>query len=220
MPCVWTVCSITHLKLMLLNTQAPRLLKSQSYDSWYNMSELIPFPSNDILAKPQEDHIWLAIGAITTAGFKSNGDPNFSFRKAASIYNVSRSTLNNRMRGVRIHVEAHVSQQKLLPAAEDVLVEWAKVLGRRGVPLTYSTLTTYASEISGKQIGICWPKRFLARHPELKLKMTTSLEKCRAKALNQTAVEGFYDILEGMVKKFDIKPGTYGIWTRRECNWE
>jgi hypothetical protein len=89
---------------------------------------------------------------------------------------------------------------------EDVLVKWAKVLGHQGVPLTYLTLTTYASKISGKQIGECWPKRFLARHPELKLKMMTSLEKCHAKALNQMAVEGFYDILEGMVKEFDIKP--------------
>ena len=170
------------------------------------MSEPIPSPSNNILAQPQEARIQLAIEAITMAGFKPDGNPNFSFRKAASIYNVPRSTLSNRMKGVHTHVEAHVSQQKLSPAEEDVLVEWAKVLGRRGVPLTYSTLTTYASEISGKQIGECWPKRFLARHPELKLKMTTSLEKCRAKALNQTAVEGFYDILEGVVKEFDIKP--------------
>ena len=140
------------------------------------------------------------------AGFKPDGNPNFSFHKAASIYNVPHSTLSNCMKGVCTHVEAHVSQQKLSPAKEDVLVKWAKVLGHQGVPLMYSTLTTYASKILGKQIGECWPKRFLARHPELKLKMTTSLEKCRVKALNQMAVEGFYDTLDGIVKEFDIKP--------------
>jgi hypothetical protein len=41
---------------------------------------------------------------------------------------------------------------------------------------------------------------FLARHADLKIKPTTSLEKCCAKALNQTAVEGFYEILEKVVE--------------------
>jgi len=36
--------------------------------------------------------------------------------------------------------------------------------------------------------------------------MTTSLEKCCAKALNQMVAEGFYDTLECVVKEFDIKP--------------
>ena len=74
------------------------------------------------------------------------------------------------------------------------------------VPLTYSTIVTYASEISGKVIGESWPKRFLARHADLKVKATTSLEKCRAKALNQSAVDGFYNILEEVVKEFNIEP--------------
>ena len=72
--------------------------------------------------------------------------------------------------------------------------------------MTYSTLTKYASEISGTQIGESWPKRFLARHPDLKVKMTSNLEKCRAKALNKTAVEGYFDILEEVVHEYHIKP--------------
>jgi len=32
-----------------------------------------------------------------------------------------------------------------------------------------------------------------------------SLEKCQAKALNQTAVDGFYDVLEAVVEEFHIK---------------
>jgi len=87
------------------------------------MSEPIPSSSNNILAQPQEACIWLAIEAITMAGFKSNGDLNFSFHKAASIYNASCSTLSNHMKGVCTHVEGHVSQKKLSPAEEDVLVK-------------------------------------------------------------------------------------------------
>jgi hypothetical protein len=170
------------------------------------MPESYPSPSDDILAKSYEDRIQLAIEAISMAGYKPNGDPQLSIRKAAGAYKISRSTLSNRMNGIRTHAEAHVKQQTLSAAEEEILVDWAKVQGRRGVPLTYSTLSLYASEISGKQIGESWPKRFLARHPDLKIKATTSLEKCRAKALNQTAVEGFYKILDEVVREFDIKP--------------
>ncbi|KAF8223053.1 hypothetical protein L208DRAFT_1319083 [Tricholoma matsutake] len=70
--------------------------------------------------------------------------------------------------------------------------------------MTYSTLTKYASEISGRHIGELWPKRFLARHPDLKVKVTSSLEKCHVKVLNKTAVEGYFDILE-VVHEYHIK---------------
>jgi hypothetical protein len=152
------------------------------------MQEPIPSPSLEILALPQESRIKLAIDAINTAGYKQNGDRKLSTRMAAGIYHVPRSTLGDRMKGLRTRAEAHVDQQNLSPAEEEVLVKWAKVLGRRGVPLTHSTLTTYASEIFGKPIGESWAKRFIARHADLKVKATTSLEKCRAKALNPAAL--------------------------------
>ena len=84
-------------------------------------------------------------------------------------------------------------------------MKWAKVLGHRGVSLTHSTLSMHTSEILGKPVGKSWPKRFLARHTNLKVKTMTSLEKCHAKALNPTAVERFYNILEAVVKEFGIK---------------
>ena len=111
-------------------------------------------PSDDILAQSPEDHIQLAIEAITAAGYKPDGNLRLSICKAAGVYKFSCSTLSNHMNGIQTHAEAHVKQTKLSAAEEEVLVEWAKVLGHQGVPLTYSTLTTYASEISGKHISV------------------------------------------------------------------
>ena len=170
------------------------------------MSEPITSPSNDILALPQEERMQLAISAINAAGKKSDGASHLSVRKAATLYDVPCSTLGDCMKGLPTHAEVHADQRALSVAEEEIIVEWAKVLGRQGVPMTYSTLTKYAAEISGKHIGKLWPKRFLARHPELKVKATSSLEKCCAKALNKTAVEGYFDILEDVVREFDIKP--------------
>lgn len=86
------------------------------------------------------------------------------------------------MKGLQACAEVHIDQQNLSPAQEEVLMKWAKVLGCCEVPLTHSTLVTYASEILGKPVSESWPKRFLARHPNLKVKMMISLEKCHAKA--------------------------------------
>ena len=170
------------------------------------MPEPTTSPPADILARPKEERMMLAIEAIANASYKANGNHVLSSRQATGMYHVARSTLDDRMKGIRTCAEAHVLQQSLSPAEEEVLVKWAKVMGRRGVPLTSSMVAKYTSEISGKSIGVLWPKRFLARHPDLKIKATTSLEKCHAKALNTTAVEGFYDILEKVVEEFSIKP--------------
>ena len=108
-------------------------------------------PSPDILSLPQEDRIQLAISAINEAGKNSNGESLLSVCKAASNYDVPRSTLGDRIKGIPMRAEVHVDQRALSVAEEVVVVEWAKVLGRWGLPMTYSTLNNkYASEIIRK----------------------------------------------------------------------
>ena len=109
--------------------------------------------------------------------------------------------------GGKSRQEAHVEEQLLTPAQEEVLVEWIKVQGRRGVPMTYASVGHAAAEISGKLVGEIWPKRFRKRHPDLKMKKTTGLEKARAKALNQFAVDEFFDMLIKLIQEYNITPG-------------
>lgn len=113
-----------------------------------------------------------------------------SLRGAAKLFNVPRSTLTDRFNGKQTRREAHEHQQNLTSAQEDLLVEWAQSMGRRGIPLTPTSLAEYASHICGFDVGASWPQRFLDRHPELKLRWTQSLEQCRATAVNRANVEG------------------------------
>jgi hypothetical protein len=117
------------------------------------MPEPIPPPSADILALPQESRIQLAIDAIAKAGYKLTGGQQLCTREAACIYQVPRNTLGDCMKGLKTRAEVHIDQQNLSPAQEGILVKWAKMLGRRGVPLTHSTLATYTSETLGKPVG-------------------------------------------------------------------
>jgi hypothetical protein len=66
----------------------------------------------------------------------------------------------------------------------------------------------------GQDVGTTWPRRFLDRHPELKSKMTTSLEACRAKALNETNVNGYFDILKLVIEEYNVK--VENIWNMDE----
>lgn len=99
-----------------------------------------------------------------------------------------------------------MKEQLLNEAQEEILANWVKVQGRRGIPMTYASVAQCAGAISGKQVGGSWPKRFGKRHPDLKMKKTIGLEKARAKALNRFAVNEFYDILIEVMKEYDILP--------------
>ena len=54
----------------------------------------------DILSLPQEERIQLAIEAIQKSGTKPNGDPVYSARQAAQHFDVPRSSLGHRLRGM------------------------------------------------------------------------------------------------------------------------
>jgi hypothetical protein len=72
--------------------------------------------------------------------------------------------------------------------------------------MTYPSVGQAATEISGKPVGEIWPKRFRKRHPDLKMKKATGLEKARAKALNQFAVDEFFNMLTDVIQEYNIMP--------------
>ena len=102
--------------------------------------------------------------------------------------------------------EAHVAEKLLSEAQEEILVKWVKIQGQCGIPLTYASVAQCANAISGKQVGESWPKCFCRRHPDLKIKKAMGLEKVHAKALNQFAVNEFFDMLADVIKEFNILP--------------
>ena len=54
----------------------------------------------DILSQPSEKRIEFALTAIRESGTKPNGDPIYSARQAEWDFNIPRSTLGFRLRGM------------------------------------------------------------------------------------------------------------------------
>lgn len=72
---------------------------------------------------PYEERIQRAIEAVLSSGGA------LSVRQAARDWDVSNSTLADRIKGNRKpRREAHAGEQKLTPLQELVLVEWVKVI--------------------------------------------------------------------------------------------
>ena len=111
------------------------------------------------------------------------------------------------MLGGKSCCEAHVGEQLLSEAQKEILVKWIKIQGCQGITMTYSSVAQCANAISGKQVRGSWLKRFHKRHPDLKMKKTTGLEKACAKALNQFAIDEFFNMLTDVMKEFHILPG-------------
>jgi hypothetical protein len=168
-----------------------------------DIDDVIP-PLPDPDAVPQEERIALAIEAVNASVPASGGKPKLSLRQAAKAYGVPRSTLTDRYNGVGTRQEAHEFQKLLSAAQERILADWAKVQARRGVPILPSSLADHASDIAGQPVGTSWQGRFMERHPDLKTRWTQSLEQCRANNVNRPTVYKFFDILEELVKEFNI----------------
>jgi hypothetical protein len=67
-----------------------------------------------------------------------------------------------------------------------------------------TTITDYVADIVSHHVGDSWVKHFKARHPDLKVKWSSPLEKCQAASLNPTLVNEYYDLLETTIKEYDI----------------
>lgn len=92
-----------------------------------------------------------------------------------------------------------------------MLVEWIKVMGHRGIPLSPTTVSEYATHIYGQDVGISWPRRFRERHPELAIKWTSGLEECRARNLNPPIVSKYFDMYGQLIRKYNISSNLYNM---------
>jgi hypothetical protein len=135
-----------------------------------------------------------ALAILVASGTKPNGNPNISIQKVATDYQVPYSTLTGRWNGTPT------------AAQEEVLTEWIKVMGHWGIPMTATIITDYVADIVGHTVGELWVKHFKACHPELKVKWSSTLEKCWAASLNPTLMNEYYDLLEDTIKSYDIPP--------------
>ena len=90
---------------------------------------------------------------------------DFSYRKIAKIYNVNRTTLARRHKGLQASkIATAINQQKLNPQQEEELVKYIESLSKRGLPPTREMIQNFASQVAGEPVSDSWVTRFINKN--------------------------------------------------------
>jgi hypothetical protein len=94
-----------------------------------------------------EEDVTNALNALVNGKIKS-------VRKAALIFQIPYTTLQNRHRKQKLSVKSHVGQQRLTPIEKSTLENWIYRAAKLGAPITFQLVKILASEIqSERSIG-------------------------------------------------------------------
>ena len=144
-----------------------------------------------MMAIKKRDHETRILAALKAL----SDDPDLSLRRVARMYDVPRSTLNDRRLGkTKERSKAHPDDQLLSTEEEEVLVGWIEDWDDRGLPPRRRHVLGMVGSIlrdrgSTDRIGKRWLDRFLQRHTELDSKVGKTIDKQRALATNQAGFD-------------------------------
>ena len=135
-------------------------------------------------------------------------NPKLSYRKAASIYNVSRTTLQARRDGRTSRRDCTANLKKLTNSEERAIVKYILQLDSQGLPPRYLHVEDMAnkllSERSTRRVGVRWAKNFVQRQPELTTRFKRKYDYQRAKCEDPTIIRGWFTLLENTIAKYGI----------------
>jgi hypothetical protein len=145
----------------------------------------------------KEGKILLASKAYQTRRVKSQ-------HRVAQLYSIPRTTLQDRLSGVRPKAVAHIHQRKLQPTAEQSLVHWILDLDRRGFPPQIIDVQRMADVLLAARgqnpppppIGKNWVSRFVNSQPELQTKWNRKFHSQRAKCEDPVAITAWFKLVE------------------------
>ena len=92
-----------------------------------------------------------------------------SVRKAALLYDVPRSTLQDRLNSIKHRVSANRTKRKLTKTEEETLLQWILTMDKRGAPLRPTTVRNMADLLLADRdalkppptVGINWVRNFV-----------------------------------------------------------
>jgi hypothetical protein len=98
--------------------------------------------------------------------------------------------------------------QRLSPSEEEVLIKKVLNLDTQGLPIRLQTLRDFASAITrargGEPVGVKWPYNFVRRTPELKTRLTRSMNYRRALSEDPKLVGEWFDVILNTKEKYGI----------------
>ncbi|RKL03358.1 hypothetical protein BFJ70_g17276 [Fusarium oxysporum] len=131
----------------------------------------------------------------------------------AKKYAISRGSLRNRQKGGTNARDAQIERQKLSEDQEEFLVEWilneeaaARAPTKKNVRLFGNLILKYDNQ--DQQLGNHWVNRFLTRHPDIKMKLSRSVDAVRTRETTEEQLERFYKLLARQMEEKNVGAGS------------
>jgi hypothetical protein len=148
-----------------------------------------------------EGRILLALQAIKPHG-------NLSIRRAAEMYNVPRTTLQDRRHGRLSRRDIIPRSRKLKETEEEAIVEYVLELDERGRPARIADVEDMANlllaERNGGRVGTRWARNLIARQPLLRIRLNRPYDYQRALCEDPDAIRAWFRLVENMRTKYGI----------------
>ena len=153
-------------------------------------------------ADDPEVRMQAAIAALRSGGSKS-------IRHAANTFDVPRSTLQDRLRGLKPNKVSKQCMQRLTPEEEDSISRAIHQLFLWGWPVSIKGLEAFARQLLDNKndhepLGKNWYLAFLARHPDLKTLWSRALDQSRKDATNYETASKWFNLYQTIKALYDI----------------
>ncbi|XP_038072690.1 tigger transposable element-derived protein 1-like [Patiria miniata] len=144
------------------------------------------------------------------------------YKKASRIFSIPYSTLHDRVNGKTKLESTRSGPDPLLTQEEEqTLVTHIELMSSYGYGYTRTEVTVLATDLAihlgkrkkvDKPLSLRWFYNFMTRWPELKVKKPRSLEIMRAKATSQETVNRYFDEMEKILEKYNLKDRPEAIY--------
>ena len=150
-------------------------------------------------------------GRLALASHSLKNNQVSSERRAAKLYKVSKTTLQNRRKGICPKKEAQVKNRLLLPYEERELINWIGSMQKRGFAPFLINVKEMAYALrkqrlgdSIKPIGECWVSRWLNKNPEVKMSLSRGRDYQRFKNENRREIEPWFQRVKDVIDNYHI----------------
>jgi len=163
-------------------------------------------------------------GAIRA--IKSGEEPNVP--AASEAFDVKRRTLYRRLAGTTMdRATTHEEEQCLTLPEEKAIVKWCFTQDDLGFPPCLDIVKDMANKLESKRtgktplaLGKNWISRFVKRHPDLALKLSTHLERQRAMPMILRSCVTILQNLDKLYKSIGCRTLRSITWTKRDSSWD
>jgi hypothetical protein len=148
-----------------------------------------------------EGDLTLAISGLTSKQFQSE-------RRAAAVYTVPRSTLQDRRAGRRCRRDCEPNSKRLTKLEEEAIVERILEQSLRGIPPLKLDVRDMADRLlrdrDAKPVGKNWVDNLVKRTPELQKRWTRPYDRQRAACEDPAVIQPWFTLVQNMKAKYGI----------------